>query len=406
MDQTAQTTDSPINGAPDIASQVTPAGCGCSGGTRETVFVIGDRLWYDFGTLIRQSSIEDNFNGPVRTPEDLLKYLLGYKRSDPPGKINGNLFDADSVYWILYQGDCPKYAIRPEGPFSAAIYKAVLTFFIENNDLANSDFLDHCLQDFFECHGGLMKPFRSPDQAKPGPPASPSGSVSAYGAHPKGETGHEAKTGPEHPLPPSPPSESTRSFDPGVETALFFGESPTKASHLAFPGKITGKFRLLSGEMVDVINPNLRGMASWNTLNLVEVVKQFLPGKDATTFITRIASRLYEESRNDGRKPEDRAKNWAATHLIRSFTPIIQSQIFRDFLGMNSDQGKFVSAAVNDVVVKPAECIRTGMEYDVEISLYDTENFLRGLTVLTTTVDVSDDVPVTTTKFRISTRRS
>ena len=61
---------------------------------------------------------------------------------------------------------------------------------------------------------------------------------------------------------------------------------------------------------------------------------------------------------------------------------------------------------VNDVVVKPAECIRTGMEYDVEISLYDTENLLRGLTVLTTTVDVSDDVPVTTTKFRISTRRS
>src|SRR5208337_1726419 len=152
-----------------------------------------------------------------------------------------------------------------------------------------------------------------------------------------------------------------------------------------FPGKITGKFRLLCGEMVDVINPNLRGMANWNTINLVDVVKQFLPDKDATTFITRIVSRLYEESRNDGRKPEDRAKNWATTHFIRSFTPLIQSQIFRDFLGLNRGQGTFISAAVNDVVVKPAECIRTGMEYDVEISLYDSENFLRGLTVLTTT---------------------
>ena len=74
---------------------------------------------------------------------------------------------------------------------------------------------------------------------------------------------------------------------------------------------------------------------------------------------------------------------------------------------MNSGQGKFVSTAINDVVVRaPAECVRTGMEFDVEISLYNTENFLGGLTVATVTIDVSDDVPVTITKIRISTRRS
>ena len=191
-------------------------------------------------------------------------------------------------------------------------------FFIENNGLAGKDFADHCLQDFYECHGGFMKPFRSAAEAKPGRPASPSESDTAQGGRSGVGSKKEAVAGPEHPLPPAPPSQVSISFDPVAETALFFGEQPGHASHLAFPGKITGKIRLLSGETVDVINPNFRGMSSWNTQSLVDEVKQYLQDKDATTFITRIASRLYEESRNDGRKPEDRARNWATTH---SFSP-------------------------------------------------------------------------------------
>ena len=116
--------------------------------------------------------------------------------------------------------------------------------------------------------------------------------------------------------------------------------------------------------------------------------------------MARIVSTLYEAARNDGKAPQHRAMNYATTSVFRAITPFLTNKVFRDmFGGLNN-------VAVDSVSVKTAACQRTGAEYDVDISLYSFENVLRGLIVLSKTVDVSQTVPVTIGDLRVSTRRS
>lgn len=409
-----------------VTPSIIPSDCGCGGNGNGNggrfVYAIGDRIGYDFGTRVRQASLQANADPEypygLAEPAGLLHYLLGSRRYGAP--LNGNLHDAKSVYWILYQENCPLYVVQPHGDFSETIYKALITFLIETTSFglyADGDkrgqpipFSDEeldirydCLEEYFNCFGGAQDPLE-PGNAKPPAPELKSlleaeqAVMSRFQHHefqqrnpPESAGGLEggpARTGP---------------FD---DLLLFMTETPSRASKVAIAGTLSNKrVMLTTGQQVEVIHPDLRGMSTWNTLRLLRVaLKSFddLQGDaeaDAWTFVGRITSRLYELARNDGKAPQDRALNWASTAFLQQVRPLLLSRTFRDSLGgLNT-------AAVNDVQVRPAACQETGGEYDVDLSLFSVANALQGLTVLASRVDVSDVVPVTLSQTRVFNKR-
>ena len=307
---------------------------------------------------------------------------------------------------MLYQSGCPRYVLTPQGPFDDILYKALLAFYIESlgpDDLPDATAgLDlTCLDGFFHCHGGEMDTLKdiAPKQTAP------------KKSHAKDDH--------------APKSDDDASLD---QVAIIFGESSNTPSRVAVAGEVVGTARLSNGDVVEALCPDLRGMSNWNTGRLIDAIMKNLEtdyrrdnpkgdteSSDAyearvtqylsaqrpvvTGFAVRVLARLYAAVLNDGKAPEDRAKNRAATEFFFSIRPFLSSTIFL------SQLGGLNSAAVNDIGVVRGSCLRTGGEYDVEISLYNTDNTLRGLTILASTVDVSDTVPTTINDARYYTRR-
>jgi len=396
-------------------SMITPSGCGCQSRKGEYVYVIGTQIGYDFGTRTRQMSIQDNFfsgllppaQASVQTPDNFLRYLLGWAFEGPDARrnIGGNLYDIEAVHWVLYQEGCPVYAIRPQGPFAAAAYKELLHFYIDNHSIILSDFgvRYDCMQDYFNCHGGTSDPLlgATPGGTEPGVDA----------ASPPVDAGEQKSEN----SPRDSAEGAMDEIDPEEAVALIFQERPNRAARIAIAGEITGEVQLSTGEVVEIINPAMRGTSSWNTARLVSLAKQVI-GDDgaALMVVAKLVSRLYDEARNNGKSPEDRALNWAATTLLRSIRPLLglpvpgsrsgtlrpnENNIFQMFIGGLRD------AAVDSITVKPSTCRQTGMEFDVEVSLFNFENVQRGVMVLEQTIDVSDVVPVTMGMIRPFTRR-
>ena len=374
---------------PQNSPSVNPADCGCGGkGPRQLVYVVGTRLEYDFGTRIRQESLEDNFRAgfldehyrSLLIKPNMLRYLLGWDGKTGVSDhdtgtalpTNGRLFDAKSLHWVLYQDDCPAYAIAPQGPFADVAYKELIYFFIENQGIVLNDFgiSPDCINEYLKCHGGLNDPLE---------PAAP----------PERKRGAKQDDGP-----------GAKGL--ASEVGLSLMEEPNRVARIAIAGEITGQAVLSTGESVEVIRPDMRGTASWNTQRLLEVLSSLsgAPSPEAArSLVTRIVAALYEATRNPGKTPEDRAINYSATAALRFIRPFFQNGAFTATLG------GLENTAVDSLTVKPSGCRRTGMEYDVDLSFYSFENTLRGLLTLTSTVDVSDVVPVSTGRLRFTTRR-
>jgi hypothetical protein len=374
---------------PQDDPKVTPAdcGCGCGGkGPRQLVYVVGTRLEYDFGTRVRQESLEDNFRAGFLDEQyrsllirpNMLRYLLGWdgrtgaSEQEKALPTNGRLYDAKSVHWVLYQDDCPAYAIAPQGPFAEVAYKELIYFFIENQGISLAEFgiKPDCINEYLACHGGLNDPLEGAPHAerkrgKAEEPAKDKGSLAS-------------------------------------KVGMSLSEEPNRVARIAIAGEVAGRVMLTTGETVEVIHPDMRGSASWNTERLLEVVGG-LEGLDrgdaARALVTRIVAALYEAARNPGKRPEDRALNYSATAALRFVRPFFQGGAFAATLG------NLENVALDSITVRPSGCQRTGMEYDVDLSFYSFENTLRGVSTLTSTVDVSDVVPVSTGRLRFTTRR-
>src|SRR5262249_50376008 len=95
----------------------------------------------------------------------------------------------------------------------------------------------------------------------------------------------------------------------------------------SIPGVIAGKTRLLLGQEVPLIVPEVRAMHSWDTASLVKAVagnqrangsRRKGNGKKAAQVagIHNFLHRVYHEHRNLGALPEHRAMNFAATNAL------------------------------------------------------------------------------------------
>jgi cyanobactin maturation PatA/PatG family protease len=179
------------------------------------------------------------------------------------------------------------------------------------------------------------------------------------------------------------------------ELRRFLHEQLTEGvERVSIPGVLAGQARLLNGQTVPVIVPDLRGMYSWTTASLVDAVV----GCDSTTAgpeperdgqeqnrngVRNFLDRVYHETRNLGMTPQDRALNFAATNIFE------MGEVFAAALKDKMDLDHFHAV--------PSPLGRPGSDcWDIEVYFFYPERQVQTVRkVYRLTVDVSDTVPVT-----------
>jgi hypothetical protein len=166
-----------------------------------------------------------------------------------------------------------------------------------------------------------------------------------------------------------------------------------KIERIAVAGRLAGAARLFSGQVVPVIVPEPRGLASWNTKALEEKVIGAPPPEDASQeakhrheeerrAVGNYLERVYHELRNLGLTPQERALNHAATN---AFTP---ARIFEATLKDKME--------LDTIRVSRSPLCRPGSDcWDIELYFFYPERVQYVRKVYRFTVDVSDIVPVT-----------
>jgi cyanobactin maturation PatA/PatG family protease len=159
---------------------------------------------------------------------------------------------------------------------------------------------------------------------------------------------------------------------------------------------IMGSVKLLNGQTVPRIIPELRGMYSWSTTELIKSVAGEPPTESDTgaayaekvSGIRNFLDRVYYEVRNLGVTPQERALNYAATNAFQIeyvFGQAMQSDLKLDRI---------------DAERSPA--CRPGSDcWDVQLTFFNpTRRMEQARRVYRFTVDVSDIVPVTVGRVR------
>ncbi len=282
-------------------SGVTPAACSCQGAAAprpQLVYALG-QIGYDFLSEARLDSLAQAIGGAAGGG------LLPQVRGIPPAQLLAHLQQnphaASAVEWTLTMHGHPVYAIRPFGPFAAAIYDQLRAFLAEH--LAG------------------------------------------------------------------------------------------QVERVSIPGTIVTQSKLLTGEVVPVVIPELRGMFSWNTAALVNQVVGPAPGPRAaraaqaqyqqqSAALRSFLDRVYHEVHNLGTLPKDRALNYVATNALTV------AQVFQ-----NAIQDNMELDTINTV---PSSVCRPGADcWDVELYFFYPQRQVQTVRRLYRfTVDVSDVVPV------------
>jgi cyanobactin maturation PatA/PatG family protease len=174
----------------------------------------------------------------------------------------------------------------------------------------------------------------------------------------------------------------------------FLGEQTCGAvERVSIPGYSGGSARLSNGQTVPVIWPDLRGMYSWNNKALVKAVcgdppTEKAPQKEKDGYVKKAQTianflqRVYEELRNLGTTPQERAINYAATNALQA------AAVFNDAIesGMDLDT---IEVERSPVCRPESDC------WDVKLTFFNPSKvFEQARKVYLFTVDVSDVVPV------------
>lgn len=160
---------------------------------------------------------------------------------------------------------------------------------------------------------------------------------------------------------------------------------------VSIPGYLGGSIRLMSGQVIPAIIPEVRGLYSWSVDALLNaVIEASTPETDREGLrdrIREVLDRIYYDYRNLGVTPQERALNYAATNAFQISVAISQETL--------NDR---VIEAIE--VVKSPICRPDSDCYDVKLRFFDPENLQRSRTVKRFTIDVSDVIPVTIGRMR------
>jgi hypothetical protein len=184
-------------------------------------------------------------------------------------------------------------------------------------------------------------------------------------------------------------------------------EDGEEVGRISVPGVIAGTTRLLSGQVVPVIIPELHGMFQWTTAELIKVLLKDKPelAKDATEAVKKkreeedqkdkqlylnFLNRVYYELRNLGVSSHDRAINFAGTnvHEMKAICKDVRDSKER--------------MELDHIQAQPSAICRPGSDcWDILVSFFYPDRHVQAVRkVYRYTVDVSDVVPVTVGRMR------
>lgn len=154
---------------------------------------------------------------------------------------------------------------------------------------------------------------------------------------------------------------------------------------VSIPGYIGGSVRLMSGQAVPLIIPEVRGIYSWTVPALIDSLVQTTPRasrENVTPKVREYLERIYYEYRNLGITPQERALNFSATNAFQA-EAVMRDAAIGD-LGLNS-----ITVEKSPICRPDSDC------YDVKLQFFNLEDNRRSGKVYRFTIDVSDVIPVT-----------
>ncbi|OAI47470.1 peptidase S8 [Planctomycetaceae bacterium SCGC AG-212-F19] len=161
---------------------------------------------------------------------------------------------------------------------------------------------------------------------------------------------------------------------------------------VSVPGVIVGQIRLMNGQTVPAIQPEIRGMFSWTTKALVDAVVGKAPEKTAPGHAGHVKKaegvddfldRVYFELRNLGLTPQERAINYAATNAF-NIERVFESAMKED---MDLDS---IEVERSGICRPDSDC------WDVKLIFFFPDRQVQTVRkAYRFTVDVSDVIPVT-----------
>jgi len=161
---------------------------------------------------------------------------------------------------------------------------------------------------------------------------------------------------------------------------------------VSIPGYIGGSVRLMSGQVVPAIIPELRGMYDWSVEELLNTLMADGTPEGVTRDVLRgrireVLDRIYYDFRNLGITPQERALNHAATNAYQLSIAISTAS--------ENDQVLDTIEVEKSPICRPdSDC------YDVKLRFFNPENNQRCKKVYRFTIDVSDVIPVTIGRMR------
>ena len=171
---------------------------------------------------------------------------------------------------------------------------------------------------------------------------------------------------------------------------ILYSQATAPADQVSVPGVTRGSTRLMNGQLLPKLYPDLRGMRSWSTRSLTHAALGPPPPKDSDEHaqylakqaeVSNFLGRLHSEIRNLGLNSSDRALSFATTHALE----------LDDFYVSILEQGMRLAG----LDVEKNRLAPPGADlWDVELRFFHPEQRLqRAFLVYRLTVDVRDVVP-------------
>ncbi len=160
---------------------------------------------------------------------------------------------------------------------------------------------------------------------------------------------------------------------------------------VSIPGYVAGSVKLLSGETVPIIIPEVRGIYGWSVTALIENLRQAFPSgpseEDYNNKIREYLERIYYEFRNLGITPQERALNFSATNAFQ----------IADVMST----GTAADIGLDTITVEKSPICRADSDcYDVRLQFFNLQDSRRAGKVYRFTVDVSEAIPVSIGRVR------
>jgi cyanobactin maturation PatA/PatG family protease len=172
----------------------------------------------------------------------------------------------------------------------------------------------------------------------------------------------------------------------------FLGEQLTAGvERVSIPGVLAGSVRLANGQVLPAVVPEVRGMYSWSTAELVKAVARAEPAEQAGKAgyqekilgIHNFLDRVYFELRNLGQTPQEQATNFAATNAFN--IERVYEQAMKEKMDLDT-----IEVDRSPVCRPESDC------WDVKLMFFFPDRQVQTVRrAYRFTVDVSDVVPVT-----------